>query len=233
MRKSEIRMTRARGRIGACGGSSSRVASVCVVGQSARQPVDHVARRDRRGQAQRRRPLAAANEHVGERQPQGHAAGQLVVGGERRAEGHGGRTIHPEEIVVRGLPFTLAHIELIAARRAAPVDAMRRLARCKWPILPKRLADARALAAMNAIGEARRDLMRARHQPRHPAREISRRSAICGLALCRIVGARGDVSKHRHLSPSEGRAERRLVTRSAPRASEPRRKRSSRGARRN
>ena len=53
---------------------------------------------------------------------------ELGLPDQRRGEHHRGRAVGPDPHRVRGLPFLLAHIKMIVARRAAPVDARGRLA---------------------------------------------------------------------------------------------------------
>ena len=65
---------------------------------------------------------------------------------------------------MRGLPFLLADIEMIVARRAAPVDILRRLAGDEAPILPKALAGAGAAPAMQAMDDVGGDTAGFEHE---------------------------------------------------------------------
>ena len=69
---------------------------------------------------------------------------------------HRGRTVGPDPDRVRGFPFALAHIEMIVARRAPPVDVLRRLAGHEVAVLPEILAGAGAAAAVQAVNDGRR-----------------------------------------------------------------------------
>ena len=60
---------------------------------------------------------------------------------------HGRREVGPQPDRVRRLPFALAHVEMIRARRAAPVDETRRIARMILAELPERLARSRRAGA--------------------------------------------------------------------------------------
>ena len=71
------------------------------------------------------------------------ARSSLVSQHERRGEHHRGRAVRPDPHRVRGFPFLLAHIEMVVARRAAPVDARGRLARHEAAELPEILARCR------------------------------------------------------------------------------------------
>jgi len=61
-----------------------------------------------------------------------------------------------------GLPFLFAYIEMIVARRTAPIDARGRLAGDEAAVLPKILARAGAAAAVQAMDDS------GRHAPRFP-----------------------------------------------------------------
>src|SRR3954471_23066279 len=93
---------------------------------------------------------------------------------------------------MRGLPFTLAHIQMIVARGAAPVDAVRWLAGNEAAVLPEIFARACAPAAMQAVDDGRCNAARFQDQPRHGGRK---RAALSGrpvdrrdflLVQCRI-----------------------------------------------
>ena len=90
------------------------------------------------------------------------------------AERHRGRAVGPEPDRVRGLPFLLAHVEMVVAGGAAPVDAARRLARDEAAELPEVLARAGAAAAVQAVDDGGGD----RGAPRGSGAAWSRRA--CG-----------------------------------------------------
>src|SRR5262245_62438881 len=58
---------------------------------------------------------------------------------------------------MRSLPFLLAHVEMLVARGAAPVDAARRLPRQEAAILPEILARTCPLAAVQPVDDSGRD----------------------------------------------------------------------------
>ena len=68
---------------------------------------------------------------------------------------------------MRGLPFLLAHIEVVVARRAPPVDARCGLAGDEAAVLPEILARAGATASVHAMDDGRGDAARFQDQPRH------------------------------------------------------------------
>src|SRR5262249_30516352 len=74
---------------------------------------------------------------------------------------------------MRGLPLSLADIEMIVARRAAPVDVLRRLARDEAAILPKAFAGTGAAAAVQAVDDVVGDAARLQHQARQRGSERS------------------------------------------------------------
>src|SRR5512146_3395624 len=84
-----------------------------------------------------------------------------------RVEVHRWRTVGPEPDGVRGLPFALAHIEMVVARRAPPIDGMRRLAVEEAAVLPEILARAGAAAAVQTVNERRGDAARFEDEARH------------------------------------------------------------------
>ena len=87
-----------------------------------------------------------------------------------RGECHRRRTVRPDPDGVRGLPFLLAHVEIVVARRAAPVDAARLLAGDVAAELPEVLAGAGAPAAVQAVDHGGGDLARFQDEPRHRRR---------------------------------------------------------------
>ena len=84
---------------------------------------------------------------------------------------------------MRGFPFLLAHIEMIVARGAAPVDAARRLARNEAAVLPEILARSGAAAAMQPVDDGRGDAARFEDQARHGFGE---RAGLAARALGRL-----------------------------------------------
>ena len=85
---------------------------------------------------------------------------ELALAREPRRERHRRRTVGPDPDGVRGLPFPLAHIEMVVARRAPPVDAARLLAGDEAAELPEVLAGAGAAAAVQAVDHGGGDLAR-------------------------------------------------------------------------
>jgi hypothetical protein len=65
-----------------------------------------------------------------------------------------------------GLPFLLADIEVIVARRAPPVDILRGLARDEAAILPKTLAGSRAPPPVQAMDDVGGNAAGLEHQAR-------------------------------------------------------------------
>src|SRR5262249_18516265 len=99
------------------------------------------------------------------------------------------RAIGPEPDRVRGLPFLLAHIEVLVARGAAPVDAARRLPRQEAAVLPEIFARTRSFAAVQSMDEGGRDAAcledEARQGPRKRARLTARVQRSLDLVLVR------------------------------------------------
>ena len=88
------------------------------------------------------------------------------------AEFHRRRTVGPEPDGVRGFPFALAHIEIIVARGATPIDIVGRLADHEPPVLPEILAGSGAAAAVQAMDHGGRDAARFQNEPRNTARRV-------------------------------------------------------------
>jgi hypothetical protein len=65
---------------------------------------------------------------------------------------------------MRCLPFLLADIEMIVARRAAPVDVLRRLAGDEAALLPEAFAGAGATPAMQAMDDVGGDAAGFEHE---------------------------------------------------------------------
>jgi len=105
-----------------------------------RHLVDHAAARGRIHQARHANAFAARDQEFREREGHDQRAFQLAVarlfGGKR----HRRRTVRPQPHRVRGLPFLLADIEMIVARRAPPVDVLRGLAGHEAAVLPETFA---------------------------------------------------------------------------------------------
>src|SRR5690242_1503533 len=74
---------------------------------------------------------------------------------------------------MRGLPFLLADIEMIVARRAPPVDILRRLARNEAAVLPETFAGAGAAPAMQAMDDVGCDAAGFKHETRQRCGERS------------------------------------------------------------
>ncbi len=70
------------------------------------------------------------------------------------AEGHGQRLIDPHPGGVGGFPLTLAHIEMVGARRAAPVDRIGSIAAFEMAKLPEGLARPAPPASMDAMRDS-------------------------------------------------------------------------------
>src|SRR6266571_4513719 len=85
---------------------------------------------------------------------------------------------------MRGLPFPLAHIEVIVAGRAAPVDAVRRLAGDEAAVLPEVLARAGAAAAVQTVDHGGGDAARLEDEPRHGGGE---RAGLAGRSPRRLA----------------------------------------------
>jgi hypothetical protein len=70
-----------------------------------------------------------------------------------------------------GFPFLLAHIELIVAGGAAPVDTPRGLAGKEVAVLPEILARSGPPAAVQPVDDGRRDAACLKDETRHGFRE--------------------------------------------------------------
>src|SRR6185295_6927808 len=142
--------------------------------------------------------LAPFHQHMGERKADHKGAVELGLPHLRRGEGHGGRAVDPDPDRVRGLPFALAHIEMVVTRRAAPIDPAGRLARHEAAILPEILAWAGAAAAMQAMDGGRSDAAGLQDQPRHGSGE---RLAVRRRPLYRLDVLVVSRLRRRHSSP--------------------------------
>ena len=108
-----------------------------------------VAGGERIGQAGPGDALAAARQQFGQGQHQHQRARFLGNAGAGRFVEHGRRGVGPQPHRMGGFPFAVAHIGVVVAGRAAPVDA-RGIAFDIGPELPEILADAALAAAMPA-----------------------------------------------------------------------------------
>jgi hypothetical protein len=116
-----------------------------------RHLLDHVAAGGRPHQPGQADALAALHQHFGECEGDHQRALDLALGRQRRNEGHRRRTVGPEPDGVRGLPFALAHIKMVVARGAPPVDVLGRLAGGETPVLPEVLGMAAASERAPAV----------------------------------------------------------------------------------
>ena len=98
----------------------------------------------RRRHAHQGDALAGAHQQLGEGQRQHHGA--IALGGLRQmaAEGHRRRDVRPQPEGMRRLPFALAHVEMVGAGRAPPVDDGGGVAGLELAELPEGLAACRA-----------------------------------------------------------------------------------------
>jgi hypothetical protein len=126
--------------------------------------------------------LAALNQHLGERERDNERAVELGLPYKRRGEHHGRGAVGPDPHRVRRLPFLLAHVKMIVAGRASPVDPGRRFARYEAAVLPEILAWTGAAAAMQPVNHGCRDAARFEHQSRHSGGEctcLAERAGYC------------------------------------------------------
>src|SRR5262249_45568495 len=84
---------------------------------------------------------------------------------------------------VGGLGFALAHVKMVVAGGAPPVDAARRLARQEAAVLPEILSRPGALAAVQPVDDGGGDAARLEDQARHGLRE---RAGLAARALRRL-----------------------------------------------
>ena len=118
--------------------------------------------------------LGPAHEQLCRRQHEHQRALALGRGGEVAAEIHGGGQVRPQPNRVRRLPFALAHVKMVRARRAPPVDLARGVALAELAELPERLARARAAAAVDAVRDRLRDALGLDQDVRQPVGEAMR-----------------------------------------------------------
>src|SRR5581483_7502526 len=118
---------------------------------------------------------------LGERKGDDEAAIELALTREARVESHRRRAVRPDPDGVCSLPFLLAHVEMIVACGAPPVDAARLFAGDEAAELPEVLAGAGAAPAMQTVNHSRSDLARLQDEPRHR----SGKRAACAARLLR------------------------------------------------
>ncbi len=114
---------------------------------------------------------------------------------ERRREHHRGRTVRPDPHRMRGFPLALAHIKMIVARGAAPVDARGGFARHEAAVLPEVLAGAGAAAAVQAVDHRRGDAARFQNKPRHRGDSVRARTGGAPDRVVLLVAMFG-ISRH-------------------------------------
>ena len=151
------------------GGGSAAHRSSAAIASAKRSMTSRVASGRVRPMRPARSPPRTGKIRQGERQDGG--AIDLGAGREARSEGHRRRAIEPDPDRVRGLPFALAHEGAVLARRAAPVDARRRLAGDEGAKLPEGFARARLPSPMDAVHQRVRDLPRGDDEARQARRE--------------------------------------------------------------
>src|SRR6185312_11707785 len=132
-----------------------------------RHAVDHGAVRSRTHDAGNADAFAAAHEQFTEREGEHERAIELPFQSVLGRKIHRWRAIRPDPDRVRRFPFALAHIEMVVARRTAPVDTLRGLAGMKAAVLPEILAGTGTAAAVQAVKDGSRDAPRFQHEPRH------------------------------------------------------------------
>src|SRR5687767_9276731 len=91
---------------------------------------------------------------------------------------------------MRGLPFLLAHVEMLVAGGATPVDAARRLARQETAVLPEVLSRTGPPPAVQPVDDGGGDPARLQDQARHGFRKRAGFSArVLGCLDLVLVGA--------------------------------------------
>ncbi len=146
-------------------------AQTLVRGDRFGEALDDSARRQRAREADEAGALAAAHRQIRQGERQYGGAIDLGAGREVGGESHRGRAVEPDPDGVRGFPFALAHEGAVLARRAAPVDARRRLAGDEGAKLPERFARSRLPPPVHAVHQAVRDLPRGDDEARQARRE--------------------------------------------------------------
>ena len=140
--------------------------------------------------------LAALDQHLGEGEGDHQCTLQLGVAGERGIERHRRRAVGPQPDRMGGLPFLLAHIEMVVAGGAAPVDAAGRFAGGEPAILPEILARPGAAPSVQAMNDRRGDAARLEDQPRHGCGERATGADRSAGRLDFLLARR---RRHRHL----------------------------------
>ena len=135
-------------------------------------------------------PLAAAHQDVGQREAQHQRALDLGRLGERRGIAHGGGAVDPEPDGVGRLPFALAHIMAVVARRAAPVDAVGGLACVKALNCQNASPGPGLAAAVDAVGGGGGDAPRLDGDAGQAAREVKRIAWPAEVPAVRSVWSR-------------------------------------------
>src|SRR5262249_6055682 len=107
------------------------------------------------------------HQYFGEGEGDDQASMELGFLGELGAKHHGRRAVGPQPHRVRGLPFLLAHVEMLVAGGAPPVDAARRLARQEAAVLPEIFARPRPPAALPSVDDGGGDSARLARPARH------------------------------------------------------------------
>ena len=115
--------------------------------------------------------LAAFDQNFGERQRDNKCAVKFGVAHQRRSKHHRRRTIGPDPHRVRRFPFLFAHIQMIVARRATPIDAGSGFAGYEAAVLPEIFSGPGAAPSVQTVEHRRRDLPRFQDQSRHSGRE--------------------------------------------------------------
>ena len=92
------------------------------------------------------------------------ARSRLEIARQVAAEDHGRRDVRPEPEGVRRLPFALAHVEVVGAGGAAPVDDGGGVARLELAELPEGLAGPGPAPAVDAVGHGVGDVQRVEDQ---------------------------------------------------------------------
>ena len=142
-----------------------------VMQHGLRHPVDDAAACRRRHQPGDADALAAGDEQLGPREGDDQRPVELGLARGPGGERHRGRAIRPDPDRVGGFPFKLADIEMVVARRSAPIDILRRLARDEAAVLPEILAGAGAPPSVQTVNHVGRDAASLEHQARQRSGE--------------------------------------------------------------
>ena len=139
------------------------------------QSLDDVTNREGGREAKQTGAFAAPHEHIGGGEAKHEGPVDFRLQRELRGKPHGSRAVDPNVNGMRGFPFALAHIKaFVILGRAAPIDAVCRLARGEGAKLPEGFACARAPAAMHAMHDARRNFFRTCTKARKALRQFER-----------------------------------------------------------